>query len=239
MYHQSDYKTFDVLGRVLSGTIKKGDSVKILGEGFEPGDQEDVFVKEASKLYLLQGRYRIECNEVTAGNFVLISGIDQAVTKTSTIVHASNTSSEIHTIQPLKYWSEPTIKVAIEPLIPSELPKMVEAIRRVNKSYLMLKSKVEESGEHVLIGNGEIHLDCILNDIRNLYSDIEVRISDPCVTFCETVSETSGIPCYADTPNKKNRVTLYFSLVYDFGWSLAKRHCRSFGKLTYRLQPQL
>lgn len=45
MYHQSDYKTFDVLGRVISGTIKRGDSLKIMGEGYEPGDQEDVFVK--------------------------------------------------------------------------------------------------------------------------------------------------------------------------------------------------
>lgn len=54
----------------------------------------------------------------------------------------------------LKYWTQPVVKIAIEPLIPSELPKMVEAIRKVNKSYLLLKSKVEESGEHVLIGNG-------------------------------------------------------------------------------------
>jgi 116 kDa U5 small nuclear ribonucleoprotein component len=53
-----------------------------------------------------------------------------------------------------------------------------------------------------------MHLDCILHDIRQLYSDIEVRISDPTVTFAETVTETSGIPCYADTPNKKNRVFL-------------------------------
>lgn len=86
---------------------------------------------------------------------------------------------------------------------------MTEAIRKVNKSYVMLKTKVEESGEHVLIGNGEMHLDCVLHDIRLLYSDIEVRISDPCVTFSETVIETSGIPCHADTPNKKNRVNIY------------------------------
>jgi U5 small nuclear ribonucleoprotein component len=45
-----------------------------------------------------------------------------------------------------------------------------------------------------------------MHDIRLLYSDIEVRISDPCVTFAETVLETSGIPCHADTPNKKNRI---------------------------------
>jgi U5 small nuclear ribonucleoprotein component len=65
---------------------------------------------------------------------------------------------------------------------------MIEAIRRANKSYLLLKTKVEESGEHVLIGTGEVHLDCILHDIRNLYSDIEVRISDPCVVLSETVA---------------------------------------------------
>ena len=72
----------------------------------------------------------------------------------------------------------------------------------------MLKTKVEQSGQHVLIGNGEMHLDCILHDIRLLYSDIQARISDPSVTFAETVIQTSGIPCYADTPNKKNRVLL-------------------------------
>ena len=57
-------------------------------------------------------------------------------------------------MSPLKYWTQPVVKVAIQPLVPSELPKMIEAIRRVNKSYLMLKTKVEESGEHVLIGTG-------------------------------------------------------------------------------------
>lgn len=107
-----------MLGKVISGTIKRGDNLKIMGENYEPGDQEDVFIKEATKIYLLQGRYKIECEEVTAGNYVLISGIDQAVSKTATIVHASNTSN-VHIMSPLKYWSEPVVKVAIEPLIPS------------------------------------------------------------------------------------------------------------------------
>lgn len=139
---------------------------------------------------------------------VLIEGIDQAVTKTATLTHADHSPSGVDIMLPLKYWSQPTVKVAIEPLIPSELPKLIEAIRRVNKSYLLLRTKVEESGEHVLIGNGEMHLDCILHDIRQVYSDVECRISDPTVVFSETVIETSGIPCHADTPNKKNRVII-------------------------------
>ena len=61
---------------------------------------------------------------------------------------------QVGIMSPLKYWTQPVVKVAIQPLVPSELPKMIEAIRRVNKSYLMLKTKVEESGEHVLIGTG-------------------------------------------------------------------------------------
>lgn len=43
---------------------------------------------------------------------------------------------------PLKFWTQSIVKVAIEPLVPSELPKMIEAIRRANKSYLLLKTKV-------------------------------------------------------------------------------------------------
>jgi U5 small nuclear ribonucleoprotein component len=70
-----------------------------------------------------------------------------------------------------------------------------------------MQTKVEESGEHVIFASGEIEMDSILHDIREMYSDIEVKISDPAVCFCETIIDTSGIKCYADTPNKKNRIT--------------------------------
>ena len=58
MYHKSDYKNFDVLGRVLSGTLKKNDKLRILGENYD-GDDEDMFVKTANKIYIMQGRYKI------------------------------------------------------------------------------------------------------------------------------------------------------------------------------------
>ena len=45
MYHKSDYKSFDVLGRVISGSLKKKDRVRILGENYEIGDEEDMFIK--------------------------------------------------------------------------------------------------------------------------------------------------------------------------------------------------
>ena len=47
----------------------------------------------------------------------------------------------------------------------------------------MLTTKVEESGEHVLIGTGELYMDSVLHDLRNIYSEIEIKVSDPCVTL--------------------------------------------------------
>lgn len=100
------------------------------------------------------------------------------------------------------------MKVAVEPLVPSELPKMLEGLRKINKSYPLLHTKVEESGEHILLGSGELYLDCALHDLRKMYSEIEIKVSDPSVRFCETVIDTSSRMCYADAPNKKNRVTM-------------------------------
>jgi U5 small nuclear ribonucleoprotein component len=40
-----------------------------------------------------------------------------------------------------------------------------------------------------------------------MFSEIEIRLSDPSVSFCETVVDTSGMKCYADTANKKNRIS--------------------------------
>ena len=78
---------------------------------------------------------------------------------------------------PLKHNSISVMKIACEPINPSELPKMLDALRKVNKSYPMVKTRVEESGEHVILGTGELHLDCVMHDLRKMYSDIDVKVS--------------------------------------------------------------
>jgi len=98
------------------------------------------------------------------------------------------------------------IKVACEPLNPSELPKMVEGLRKIERAYPLAVSKVEESGEHVILGTGELFLDCALYDLRNLYGNLEIKVVDPVVAFNETVVETSSLKCFAETPNKKNKL---------------------------------
>merc|ERR1719424_1971871 len=100
------------------------------------------------------------------------------------------------------------MKIAAEPLNPSELPKMLEGLRKLNKAYPLLTTKVEESGEHVIMGTGELYLDCVMHDLRHVYAEIEVKVSDPVVAFCETVVETSSLKCFAETPNGKSKLTM-------------------------------
>lgn len=61
-------------------------------------------------------------------------------------------------LRPLKFNTQSVIKIAVEPVNPSELPKMLDGLRKVNKSYPLLNTKVEESGEHVILGTGELYL---------------------------------------------------------------------------------
>lgn len=67
---------------------------------------------------------------------------------------------------------------------------------------------MEESGEHTILGTGELYLDSLMKDLRELYADIEVKVADPVVAFCETVVETSSLKCFAETPNKRNKITM-------------------------------
>jgi U5 small nuclear ribonucleoprotein component len=167
-------------------------------------------VKEVTNMWIYQSRYRVEINKVPIGNWVLLEGIDISISKTATITQVKdNIAMEI--FKPLDFFNYPYMKISVEPLNPSELPKMLEGLRKINKSYPLSKTKIEESGEHIILGTGEIYMDCILHDLRKLYSEIEIKVSDPVVCFTETVVETSSIKCYADTNNKKNRVRKFIN----------------------------
>lgn len=207
LYHKYDYLSFDAFGRVLSGTIKKGDIVRVLGEKYNLEEQEDMVVKEVTNMWIYNSRYRVEINKVPACSWVLLEGIDVSIGKTATVIHHKD-KIPMEIFKPVEFMNMSYMKVSIEPLNPSELPKMLEGLRKISKSYPICKTKIEESGEHVLVGTGELYIDCILHDLRKLYSEIEIKVSDPVVIFSETVIETSSIKCYAETNNKKNKITM-------------------------------
>lgn len=207
MYPTEDCTFFQVLARVMSGTLHAGQEVRVLGENYTLADEEDSRILTVGRLWIYEARYKVEVSRVPAGNWVLIEGIDQPIVKTSTITDLT-ISDDLYIFQPLKFNTQSVIKIAVEPVNPSELPKMLDGLRKVNKSYPLLATRVEESGEHIVLGTGELYLDCVMHDLRKMYSEIDIKVADPVVAFCETVVETSSLKCFAETPNKKNKITM-------------------------------
>lgn len=246
LYPKSDCSVFDAFGRVYSGEIQTGQTLRVLGEGYSPDDEEDMTVKEVTKLWIYQARYRIPIAKAPPGTWVLIEGVDASIMKTATLCNVDY-DEDVYIFRPLQFNTLPVVKTATEPLNPSELPKMVEGLRKISKSYPLAITKVEESGEHTILGTGELYLDSIMKDLRELYSEVEVKVpflssfslfqlqlndilscpcftfslectlifmflfaqvADPVVSFSETVVESSSMRCFAETPNKKNKITM-------------------------------
>jgi len=209
LFNTSDATAFHAFGRVMSGTARAGDQVRVLGEGYSLDDEEDMAMATISDTWIANSRYNIPTSGVPAGNWVLLGGVDNSIVKTATMVPPRLEDDEdAYIFKPIRHFTESVFKVAVEPINPSELPKMLDGLRKVNKSYPLISTKVEESGEHVILGTGELYMDCVLHDLRRLYSEMELKVSDPVTRFCETVVETSAIMCYAMTPNKKNKITM-------------------------------
>lgn len=209
LFNSSDAKSFQALGRVMSGIAKSPQSVRVLGEGYTLEDEEDMVVATVTDTWIAESRYNIPTSGVPAGNWVLLGGVDNSIVKTATIVAQKLPDDEdAYIFRPIRHFFESVFKVAVEPINPSELPKMLDGLRKINKSYPLITTKVEESGEHVILGTGELYMDCVLHDLRRLYADMELKVSDPVTRFCETVVEMSAIKCYALTPNKKNKLTM-------------------------------
>lgn len=204
LYHKNTHLSFDLFGRILSGELTKGQSIKILGEHYSLNDKEDqIIIPKIKEIWINQTRYRIPINKIQCGNLILIDGVEISSPKNLTLVN--NDNSKIEICKPIKY-NYSYMKVSVEPLNPSDLPKMIEGLRKIDRSYPASKIKVEESGENIILGTGELYMDSILYDLRNLYSDIELKVSDPVVTFCETVTETSSFKCKGISNNNKNSI---------------------------------
>ncbi|RLN92660.1 hypothetical protein BBJ28_00015773, partial [Nothophytophthora sp. Chile5] len=213
LYSSPDGTTFSAFGRVYSGEVYENKDVKVLGEAYSAEDDEDMCTKTIEGVCIAQGRYKIQVNRIPAGNWVLLEGVDASITKSATITDADEDllqDEEVGIFRPIHigFGTTAVMKLAVEPLNPAELPKMLEGLRKISKSYPLVRTKVEESGEHVILCTGELAADCILHDLRRMYSEIEIKVADPVVAFCETVAETSSVQCFAETPNRKNKLTM-------------------------------
>ena len=181
-------------GRLFSGTVEKGTEVLISG----------VYKKNRiQQVGIFEGQERVEVAKVPAGNIVALVGLKDAV------VGSTLSTSEIVPFESMKHYSEPVVTVAVEAKSTKDLPRLVEVIRKLAKEDPMIRVEInEETGEHLVSGMGELHLEIITYRIEH-DEGIPIIASPPIVVYRETVEGHAG-PVEGKSPNRHNK--FYFEV---------------------------
>ena len=180
-------------GRVFSGKLQKGMELQIIGTKIKNRIQH---------VSLFMGPERLMVEEVTAGNIGAVIGLTDAFAGTTT-----STAVDMVPFEEIRHVSEPVVTVAIEPKRMADLPKLIETMRKVAKEDASLRVEINpETGEHLLSGMGELHLEITQYRIVNDYK-VEIESSKPIVVYRELVQHPGG-PFEGKSPNKHNRFYL-------------------------------
>jgi elongation factor 2 len=204
MVPSTDKGRFYAVGRVFSGTIRTGHKVRIMGSNFTFGKKDDLYLKAVQRTVLMMGRTTESVEDCPCGNIIGLVGIDQFLVKSGTLADQDNVDA--HPMKTMKFSVSPVVRVAVEPKNPADLPKLVEGLKRLAKSDPLCQCYIEESGEHIVAGCGELHIEICIQDLRQEYCSADLKVSDPVVSFRETVTELSNQVVLSKSANKHNRL---------------------------------
>jgi elongation factor 2 len=183
-------------GRLFSGRLRRGDSLYVMGTAKKENRLQQVGI--------FMGPKRVEVEEIVAGNIPAVTGLrDASVGSTVTNL------MEMTPFESLKHYSEPVMTVAVEAKNMKDLPKLVEVLRQVAKEDPTLGIAInEETGEHLISGMGELHLEIVTGRIKR-DKGVEIVTSEPIVVYRETITGTVK-SVEGKSPNRHNR--FYFDL---------------------------
>ncbi|PWB54164.1 MAG: elongation factor EF-2 [Candidatus Methanoperedenaceae archaeon] len=177
-------------GRLFSGTLERGKEIFISG------------MPNANRIQsvgLFMGPERIECDKIPAGNIVAVTGLSDAI-----VGSTASSDKNMTPFESIRHVSEPVMTVAVEAKHMKDLPKLVEVLRQVAKEDPTLKVMInQETGEHLLAGMGELHLEVVAGRIRR-DKHVEITTSKPLVVYRETITSHVG-PVEGKSPNRHNR----------------------------------
>lgn len=192
--HAGDVAT----GRIYSGTLRPGDMVNLIGALREV---------KVQKVGVYMGNEFINVSKADAGNIAAIVGTKD--------IYAGETVATDKEIKPFESFmsnAEPVMTVSIEAKNPKDLPKLIEALRKLSKEDPNLKATInQETGEHLLSGMGELHLEVNTYRITNNHK-IDIQTSSPIVVYHEGIASTSEV-LEAKSPNKHNKFKLKVTTV--------------------------
>jgi len=205
MVPTADKGRFFAFGRVFAGKVRSGQKCRIMGNNYVFGKKGDLHdEKPIQRCVLMMGRYQEAVDDMPCGNVCGLVGVDKYIIKTATI---TDEGCEAHPLKDMKYSVSPVVRVAVEAKNPQDLPKLVEGLKRLAKSDPLVLTSIEESGEHIVAGAGELHLEICLKDLaEDFMNGAPLKISEPVVSFRETITQESSIQCLSKSANKHNRL---------------------------------
>lgn len=175
-------------GRMFGGTVKKG--MEVVSSSGKKGRVQQVFISK--------GPQRVQIESAVAGNIVGISGIKDINVGETVSVKA------ITPFEDIQHIFEPVVTVAVNPTKPADLPKLVDILKVVGKEDPSLKVTInEETGEFLIAGMGELHLEVVTNRIKD-EKGLEIKVSPPIVVYREAVTKKSP-EVEGKSPNKHNK----------------------------------
>ncbi|MBI2077326.1 MAG: elongation factor EF-2 [Euryarchaeota archaeon] len=185
------------IGRLFSGTITGGMDVHVLGQ---PG------TNKIQQVGLMVGADRIPVDKVLAGNIAAVTGLRTAVAG-STVT----TNKDMDPFERIVHVSDPVVTVAVEAKHTKDLPKLVEVLRQISKADPTIVIQInQETGEHLMSGMGELHLEVVMHRIARDYK-LEITGSEPIVVYRESVTGKGPDRGFeGKSPNKHNR--FYFEV---------------------------
>jgi len=185
--------------RVWSGTVRKGTDVYLINA------KRKVKIQQVA---IYKGIQRIPVEEAKAGNVIALVGLKGLMAgETLVEVKPDQEKPEFEPFEEIKHWLEPVVTKAFEPENPQDLPKLMEVLKIIEKEDPTVKVEInQETGEILVSGLGELHLEIIEFRVRNDFG-IPVKTSNPIVVYRETIRKPAG-PVEGKSPNKHNK--LYF-----------------------------
>jgi len=179
------------IGRMYSGKIERGQEVYVAGM---PNKNR---VQQVNVMVAID---RIPVEYVSAGNIVAVTGIRDAIAG-STVTG----DPDAEPFERIVHVSEPVVTVAVEAKNMKDLPKLIEVLRSISKADPSIQVQInQETGENLVSGMGELHLEITEYRIRNDHK-LDIVCSEPIVVYRESISKTSPEKFEGKSPNKHNR----------------------------------
>ncbi|KAG2145893.1 P-loop containing nucleoside triphosphate hydrolase protein [Suillus clintonianus] len=204
--------------RLYSGTIRTGSTIYCVLPKYDASlppnhahNAAHLIPAKIDGLYVMMGRELIPVESVRAGNTFAIRGLAGKVYRNATLCAPQSigfpegadpvqVQDSLINIGGVTRTVSPIVRVALEPVIPSDMPKLVAGMKLLAQADPCVETFQQQTGEHVILTAGELHLERCLKDLRERFARVEIQASKPIVPFRETAVKAQDM-APTKTPN--------------------------------------